>query len=71
MYRASKARDAPSHPRRQINIQGAGDEVYKRFLLWAEYLAFKAEQGEGFTDPGRTLFLSTRCPCLMGNDLIV
>lgn len=67
MWRASKAWDAPRHPRRQINIEGGGDEVYRRFLEWPEYLAFKAERaarGEVIQDPGRTVFLETRCPCL-------
>lgn len=64
MWRESEAKDAPSHPRRQLTVMGGGEVVYPKFLEWREYRNFKLEQGEGFKDPGRTLFLSTRCKCL-------
>ena len=65
MWRPSKAKDAPAHPRRQLIVEGGGDVVYWGFLAWAPYLAYKAEQDDSFKDPGRTTFLQTRCPCLV------
>ena len=38
--------------------------MYAKFLKWANYRSFKSKQGDDFVDPGRTLFLSTRCKCL-------
>lgn len=63
MWRESDAEDAQSHPRRQL-VTAHGEEVYKKSLEWGEYLTYKANQGQGFTGPGRSLFLSTRCKCL-------
>lgn len=63
-WRESNARDVPSHPRRQLIVEGGWIEVYRSFLLWPLYLAYKMGQGEGFTDPGRRVFMATRCPCL-------
>ncbi|CAM9284975.1 unnamed protein product [Scytosiphon promiscuus] len=68
MYRESKKKDAAFHPRRQLTLQGGGEAAFSKFFEWREYLNFKAvwksERGEDFQDPGRTLFLSTRCKCL-------
>ena len=65
MWRPSKAKDVPAHPRRQLIVKGGGDVVYRRFLTWAPYLAYKAEQDDSYKDPRRTTFLQTRCPCLV------
>lgn len=65
MWKASKSPTAERHPRRQLTEPGGGDAVYAKFLKWAEYRSFKARQGDDFTDPGRSLFLSTRCKCLI------
>lgn len=54
-------------------VKGGGDEVHKRFLVWKPYLAYKKrmlEEDSEFKDPGRTTFLSTRCPCLGGCNCI-
>lgn len=67
MWRASKAKGAEAHPRRQIMVNG--DDVYKMFLKSPDYLAFKKKmlaQDSSFADPGRTTFLETRCGCLGG-----
>ena len=61
MWKASKAPTAERHPRRQLIEVGVGDAVYAKFLKWADYKNFKERQKPGFADPGRTLFLSTRC----------
>lgn len=61
---SSKAANAERHPRRQLTEPGGGHAVYAKFLQWADYRSFKAQQDSDFTDPGRTLFLSTRCKCL-------
>ena len=61
MWKASKSPTAERHPRRQITEVGGGDAVYTKFLKWAVYRSFKSRQGDGCTDPGRTIFLSTRC----------
>lgn len=48
--------------------QGGGGEVFSKFFEWRDYVNFnaiwKSERGEELSDPGRTLFLSTRCKCL-------
>ncbi|CAB1115472.1 unnamed protein product [Ectocarpus sp. CCAP 1310/34] len=47
----------------------AGDQVWRKFLKWPEYLGLQAEllrEDSSFTDPGRTVFLSTQCGCLGG-----
>lgn len=65
MWRKSKKKHAPSHPRRQLMVKG--DDVYNMFLKWPEYLKLKEElmrEDSRFTDPCRTTFLSTRCGCL-------
>lgn len=41
------------------------DEVYRQFLQWPQYVAYKSERGEEFKDPRRVTFLETRCPCLL------
>ena len=64
MWKASKSPTAERHPRRQLIEVGGGDAVYAKFLKWADYKSFKERQRPGFTDPGRTLFLSTPCKCL-------
>eukprot|EP00904_Undaria_pinnatifida_P011637 jgi/Undpi1/7603/HiC_scaffold_23.g10076.m1 len=67
MWRASKAKGAEAHPRRQIMVNG--DDVHKMFLKSPDYLAFKKKmlaQDSSFVDPGRTTFLETRCGCLGG-----
>lgn len=67
MWRPSKKAGEEYHPRRQLMV--AGDQVWRKFLKWPEYLGLKAEllrEDSSFTDPGRTLFLSTRCGCLGG-----
>ena len=42
--------------------------MFSKFLEWPEFINFKSiwnsEKGEDLKDPGRTLFLSTRCRCL-------
>ena len=63
-WKASKSPNAERHPRRELTQPGGGDEVYAKFLQWADYKNFKTRQGSDFTDPGSTLFLSTRCKCL-------
>ncbi|CAB1103201.1 unnamed protein product [Ectocarpus sp. CCAP 1310/34] len=63
MWISSKSPNAERHPRRQLIEVGGGDAVYAKFLKWADYRSFKSRQGPEFTDPGRTLFLSTRCKC--------
>ncbi|CAB1107057.1 unnamed protein product [Ectocarpus sp. CCAP 1310/34] len=66
MWRPSKKAGEEYHPRRQLMV--AGDQVWHKFLKWPEYLGLKAEllrEDSSFTDPGRTLFLSTRCGCLV------
>ncbi|CAB1110583.1 unnamed protein product [Ectocarpus sp. CCAP 1310/34] len=60
MWKASKSPAAHHHPRRQLTEPGGGDAVYAKFLNWASYKSFKERQSDDFTDPGRTLFLSTR-----------
>lgn len=55
---------AATHPRREPMLPGGGEVVYPKFLESAEYRSFKARQGDKFKDPGRTVFLSTRCKCL-------
>ena len=65
MWKASKSPTAERHPRRQLIEVGGGDAVYAKFLKWADYKSFKGRQKPGFTDPGRMLFLSTRCKCLI------
>ena len=65
MWHASKAKDASAHPRRQLIIKGGGDVVYRGFLAWPPYVAYKVDQNDDFKDPGRTTFLQTRCPCLV------
>ncbi|CAB1114187.1 unnamed protein product [Ectocarpus sp. CCAP 1310/34] len=66
MWKASKSPTAHRHPRRQLTEPGGGDAVYAKFLNWASYKSFKERQSDDFThDPGRTLFLSTRCKCLV------
>ncbi|CAB1110804.1 unnamed protein product [Ectocarpus sp. CCAP 1310/34] len=65
MWKASKSPTAHRHPRRQLAEPGGGDAVYAKFLNWASYKSFKERQSEDFADPGRTLFLSTRCKCLV------
>ena len=64
MWKESKFPTAHRHPRRQLTEPGGGDAVYAKFLKWANYRSFKSKQGDDFVDPGRTLFLSTRCKCL-------
>ena len=61
MWKASKSPTAERHPRRQLHEAGWGDAVYANSLKWAAYRGFKSRQGNDFADPGRTLFLSTRC----------
>ena len=61
MWKASKSSTAERHPRRQIVEAGGGNAVYEKFLEWADYRSFKLLQGPDFTDPRRTVFLSTRC----------
>ena len=53
MWRPSKAKDTPAHPRRQLIVEGGGDVVYRGFLAWAPYLAYKAEQGDSFLQGSR------------------
>lgn len=65
MWKPSKSPTAVGHPRRQLYEAGGGDAVYAKFLKWADYRSFNSQQGEDFADPGRTLFLSTRCKCLI------
>ncbi|CAB1110060.1 unnamed protein product [Ectocarpus sp. CCAP 1310/34] len=67
MWRPSKKAGEEYHSRRQLMV--AGDQVWRKFLKWPEYLGLKAEllrEDSSFADPGRTLFLSTRCGCLGG-----
>lgn len=68
MYRESKRQDAPAHPRRQLMVPGGGKTVFSKFFERPDYINFKkiwrSEKGEDIPDPGRTLFLSTRCKCL-------
>ena len=68
MWRESKKKDAPFHPRRQLTEERGGEGVFQKFLLSNELqnflLTWKEEKGEVFQAPGRTLFLSTRCKCL-------
>ncbi|CAB1099730.1 unnamed protein product [Ectocarpus sp. CCAP 1310/34] len=67
MWRPSKKAGEEYHPRRQLMV--AGDQVWRKFLKWPEYLGLKAEllrEDSSFADPGRTLFLSTRCGCFSG-----
>ncbi|CAB1115158.1 unnamed protein product [Ectocarpus sp. CCAP 1310/34] len=42
-----------------------GEAVYAKILSWASYKGFKERQSDNFTDPDRTLFLSTHCKCLV------
>lgn len=65
MWKPSKAAGIVGHPRRQLTEPGGGDAVYAKFLNWAAYRSFKARQSDDFTDPDHTLFLSTRCKCLV------
>ncbi|CAB1121097.1 unnamed protein product [Ectocarpus sp. CCAP 1310/34] len=65
MWKESKSPTAHRHPRRQLTERGGGEAVYAKFLNWASYKSFKERQSDNFTDPGRTLFLSTRCKCLV------
>ncbi|CAB1110387.1 unnamed protein product [Ectocarpus sp. CCAP 1310/34] len=65
MWKESKSLTAHRHPRRQLTEPGGGEAVYAKFLNWASYKSFKERQSDNFTDPGRTLFLSTRCKCLV------
>lgn len=67
MFKESRKKDAPSHPRRQLMHKG--DKVWRMFLKDRRYLALKAKllkEDGSFTDPGRTTFLATRCSCLGG-----
>lgn len=64
MWKPSKSSTAEAHPRRQLTEVGGGDAVYSKFLQWPVYRSFGSRQGDNFADPGRTLFLSTRCKCL-------
>ncbi|CAB1102945.1 unnamed protein product [Ectocarpus sp. CCAP 1310/34] len=61
----SKSPTAHRHPRRHLTEPGGGEAVYAKFLKWASYESFKERPSDNFTDPGRTLFLSTRCKCLV------
>ena len=68
MWRASKAKDAETHPRRQIIVNR--DDVYKMFLTSPDYMAFKdrmLKEDSSYSDPGRTTFLETRCGYLCGS----
>lgn len=58
IWRESKAKGAKAHPRRQMMVEGGGDVVHKIFLKSPEYMTYKADQGEGFNDIGRTTFLT-------------
>ncbi|CAB1097274.1 unnamed protein product [Ectocarpus sp. CCAP 1310/34] len=49
----------------ELTEPGGGEAVYAKFFNWASYKSFKEGQSDNFTDPGRTLFLSTRCKCLV------
>ena len=72
MWRASKEKDAETHPRRQIMVNG--DKVYKMFFKSTDYLAFKEKmlkEDSSFADPGRTTSLATRCGCLGGSLYVV
>lgn len=65
MYKESRRKGSPSHPRRQLLHKG--DKVWRMFLRSRRYLALKAKllkEDSSFTDPGRTTFLATRCGCL-------
>ena len=68
IFRESKSPDAATHPRRQLMVAGGGETVFSKFLESPEFNNFKSiwksEKGEDIRDPGRTLFLSTRCRCL-------
>lgn len=64
IYREVDSPGSPGHPLRELILPRGGEAVYSKFLGWDEFLRFKEAQGEGFTVPGRTLFLSTRCKCL-------
>ena len=64
MFRESHSAGSAGHPRRELILPRGGEAVYSRFLVWSDYLRFKEGQAKDFTDPGRTLFLSTRCKCL-------
>ncbi|CAM9281710.1 unnamed protein product [Laminaria digitata] len=64
LFRGPDSPGYVDHPRRELVLPRGGEAVYAKFLGWAEYLRFKGGQAEDFTDPGRTLFLSTRCKCL-------
>ena len=68
IFRESKSPDAETHPRRQLMVEGGGETVFSKFLESPEFNNFKriwkSEKGEDIKDPGRTLFLSTRCKCL-------
>ncbi|CAB1103076.1 unnamed protein product [Ectocarpus sp. CCAP 1310/34] len=65
MWNESKSPTAHRHPRWQLTEPGGGEAVYAKFLNWASYKSFKERQSDNFTDPGCTLFLSTRCKCLV------
>ena len=68
MWRESKRPGAASHSRRQLHVQGGGEAAFSKFFEWPDYINFKriwkSEKGEDIKDPGRALFLSTRCKCL-------
>lgn len=68
VYRESKSADAVTHARRRLAVQGGGEAVFPMFSEWPDYVdfkrAWKLEKGEDIKDPGRTLFLSTRCKCI-------
>lgn len=63
-WKPSKSPNAERHPRRELTEPGGGDEVYTKFLKWVDYKSFKTRHDSDFTDPGRTLFVSTRCKWL-------
>ena len=68
IFRESKSPTANTHPRQQLIVEGGGEAVFSQFLEWPEFINLKniwnSEKREDMKDPGRTLFLSTRCRCL-------
>ena len=68
MWREWKRPGAASHSRRQLHVQGGGEAAFSKFFEWPDYInlkrIWKSEKGEDIKDPGRTLFLSTRCKSL-------
>lgn len=63
MYRVSKARGAAFYPWQQFVIMGGGEAVYPQFLESSVWFNYK-KIDPACKEPGRTLFLSTRCKCL-------